>query len=91
MPTCSCVSVLMKTERLQVLIETARRERLEQVAATRGVSVAALVRTAIDVMYPTARARRRRAGRAILDVEPIAVPGVAELREELDERRGRRG
>lgn len=81
----------MKTERLQVLVEAEQRERLEQVAATRGVSVASLVRTAIDVMYPTAGSRRRQAARSILDAEPMAVPPVADLRAELDELRGRRG
>ena len=68
----------MKTERLQVLIDTVQRERLETTAAARGVSVAHLVRTAIDVVYPPDSDRRRAAAAAILDVldqflEPFAV------------------
>ena len=80
----------MKTERLQVLIDTVQRERLETTAAARGVSVAHLVRTAIDVVYPPVSDRRRAAAAAILDAEPMDVPDVAELRDELDALRGRR-
>ena len=59
-------------------------------AAARGVSVAHLVRTAIDVVYPPDSDRRRAAAAAILDAEPMDVPDVAELRDELDALRGRR-
>lgn len=83
--------MLMKTERLQVLIETAQRERLEQVAAGRGVSVASLVRSAIDVVYPSEVTQRAIAAAAILDAEPMPVPEVADLKSELDNLRSRRG
>ena len=54
------------------------------------MSVAHLVRTAIDVVYPPDSDRRRAAAAAILDAEPMDVPDVAELRDELDALRGRR-
>jgi len=78
----------MKTERLQVLIDTAQRERLERTAAARGVSVASLVRTAIDVVYPSEADLRALAAREILDAAPMEVPNVGGLRAELDELRG---
>ncbi len=78
----------MKTERLQVLIDVAQRDRLEQAAAARGVSVASLVRHAIDVAYPPHADRRAAAATAILDAEPMSVPEVDELRAELDRLRG---
>lgn len=82
--------MLMKSERLQVLIDTAQRERLEKTAAARGVSVASLVRTAIDVVYPPAATERARAAAAILAADPMDAPPVAELARELDDLRGRR-
>ena len=80
----------MKTERLQVLIESAQRERLERTASARGVSVASLVRTAIDVVYPPEATAREQAASAVLGAEPMQVPEVSALRGELDELRGRR-
>ena len=77
----------MKSERLQVLIETAQRDRLEQTASARGVSVAALVRDAIDVVYPPRAQTRAVAAAAILDAEPMAVPDVMQLRAELEQLR----
>jgi hypothetical protein len=81
----------MYRERLQVLIETEQRRRLEREAAARGTSVATLVREAIDLRFPPTMPRRRDAPDAILDAEPMAVPDVDDLRRELDELRGRRG
>ena len=79
----------MKTERLQVLIDAAQRERLERTAAARGVSVASLVRTAIDVVYPSESELRALAAREILEVEQMEVPDPDALRSELDDlRRG---
>ncbi len=80
--------MLMKSERLQVLIETEQRVRLEQRAADRGVSVAALVRDAIDLVYPPHGDRRAAAAADILAAEPMAVGDPAALRAELDELRG---
>ena len=78
----------MKTERLQVLIDATQRDRLEQTAAARGVSVASLVRHAIDVVYPPRADRRAAAAAAILAAEPMVVPEVDKLRAELDRLRG---
>ena len=80
----------MKTERLQILVDAAQRERLERTATTRGVSVASLVRTAIDVVYPPQATARARAAEALLQAEPMDVPAVPDLLGELDDLRGRR-
>lgn len=80
----------MKTERLQILVDTTQRERLERAASERGVSVASLVRTAIDVVYPPEATSRARAAAAVLAAEPMDVPDVADLVAELDDLRGRR-
>ncbi|MFT4135567.1 hypothetical protein [Microbacterium sp.] len=80
----------MKTERLQVLIDAAQRDRLEQTASARGVSVASLVRTAIDVVYPPLATERMRAAAAILAADEMDTPSVGEIARELDDLRGRR-
>lgn len=81
----------MLSHRLQVLIDDDRLKRLQAEAAQQRVSVAVLVREAIDAAYP-ATAARRAAGTAVLDAEPMAVPEeVGELLAELAEVRGRRG
>ncbi len=80
----------MKTERLQVLVDPIQRERLERAAAARGVSVAHLVRTAIDLVYPPEATSRSRAAAAVLAAEPMAAPEVAALLTEIEELRGRR-
>lgn len=79
----------MKTERLQVLVDAAQRERLERRSAAQGVSVAALVRDAIDVVYPPESEFRSALAAEILGAEPMDVPDVVELRAELDTLRGR--
>ena len=80
----------MKTERLQILVDATQRERLERTATARGVSVASLVRTAIDVVYPPQATARARAAEALLQAEPMDVPAVPDLLSELDDLRGRR-
>jgi hypothetical protein len=74
----------MLSERLQVLIDRAQRQRLERIARRRGTSVATLVREAIDRTFPDEVDQRRRAAQSILDAEPMDVPDVAELRSELE-------
>lgn len=81
----------MLKERLQVLIEREQRERLEREAALRGTSVATLVREAIDLTFPPALPRRRSAADAILGAPLMEAPDLADLRDELDQLRGRRG
>jgi hypothetical protein len=81
----------MLTERLQVLIATEQRQRLEQEAKARGTSVATLVREAIDLAFPSDADRRREAAESLLAAEPMEVPAdVEDLLRELDEIRSRR-
>lgn len=86
--TCYCMCML--TERLQILLDGERRRRLEHEATSRGVSVAALIRDAIDLAYPSTADERRRAAALVLDADPMDVPDPAALRSELDEVRGQR-
>lgn len=79
----------MLNRRLQILIDDARYRRLEAVARERRLSVAAVIRDAIDAALPADREKRQRAAAAILAAEPMAVPDtVEELKAELDEIRG---
>lgn len=78
------------TVRLQVLIDTTQRERLEQESAARGVSVGSLVRTAIDLAYPPVAPERARAAAIILGADPSASPDLDALLTELEELRGSR-
>lgn len=80
----------MLTERLQILVDPERRRRLEAEATARGTSVGALVREAIDLAFPNTSEDRRAAAERLLEAEPMAVPDVAQLRDELDALRGRR-
>lgn len=77
--------------RLQVLLDSERHDRLAEIAAERGISVAAVVREAIDRGLPDLADRRRKAGRRLLASPDMPVPGPPELIEELDAIRGRRG
>jgi hypothetical protein len=81
----------MLERRLQILLDEERHERLVAVAQERGVSVATVVREAIDRGLPATEGRRRAAGRRLLDAPDAPVPEPAELRAELDALRGRRG
>lgn len=80
----------MLSERLQILIDPARRRRLEQEATTRGTSVAALIREAIDATFPATSDDRRAAADRLLAAKAMAVPDIEELRGELDALRSRR-
>jgi predicted DNA-binding protein len=86
---CYCMS--MYSHRLQILLDDRRHERLAAAARERGVSVATVVREAIDRGLPDAESRRQAAARALLEAPDMAVPDAAGLREELDALRGRRG
>ena len=83
--------MIMLTRRLQVLIDDERHRRLEAEAASRGVSVAVLVREALDAVYPTTADERQAAAARILAADPMPVSEPDELRGELEELRGRRG
>lgn len=82
----------MYSHRLQILLDDGRHERITRAAKERGVSVATVVREAIDRGLPGADKRRRAAARSLLEASDMTVPAdPVALREELEELRGRRG
>jgi hypothetical protein len=76
--------------RLQILIDDERHRLIVQRARERGVSVATVVREAIDRGVSGPAARRLAAGRRLLAASDMPVPEPAQLRVELDALRGRR-
>ena len=76
--------------RLQILLDDERHQRILAVARERGVSVATVVREAIDRGVSNPDAQRRSAGRRLLDAPDMPVPAPEELRTELDQLRSRR-
>lgn len=79
----------MLKERLQVMIDSEQRARLERHARDRGTSVATLVREAIDAAFP-ADTSRQAAADVVLTADPMPVGDVADLLTELDELRAGR-
>ena len=81
----------MYDRRLQILLDEPRFRRVEAAARERRLSVAAVIREAIDVALPVDLESKRAAADAILAAEPMDVPDtVEELKAELDELRGGR-
>lgn len=80
----------MLTRRLQVLLDDKRYLRLEATARRRKVSVATVVREAIDRELGSPALDRGAAGRHFLDADAMEVGRVEDLLDELDELRGRR-
>jgi hypothetical protein len=76
--------------RLQILIDDERHRRISAAAQERGVSVATVVREAIDRGLTNSDAQRQDAGRRLLDAPDMRVPEPLDLRIELDTLRGRR-
>jgi hypothetical protein len=76
--------------RLQILIDDERHRRISAAARERGVSVATVVREAIDRGLAGPDGRRHAAGQRLLDAPDMTVPEPAALRDELDALRGRR-
>ncbi|MGA9874859.1 MAG: hypothetical protein WBQ21_03535 [Solirubrobacteraceae bacterium] len=76
--------------RLQILIDDERHRLIVRRARERGVSVATVVREAIDRGVSGPSSRRLAAGRRLLAASDMPVPEPAELRAELDTLRGRR-
>lgn len=73
--------------RLQILLDEARYRCLQQHAARRGESVAALIREAIDQLFPDEVIDRRRAGEMLLAAEPMPVEDWVSMKAAmLDER-----
>ncbi len=77
--------------RLQILLDDERHQRLVAAARERGVSVATVVREAIDRGLPGPDRQRRAAAARLLDAPDMPVPEPAQLRTELEAVRGRRG
>jgi hypothetical protein len=76
--------------RLQILIDDERHRRISTAARERGVSVATIVREAIDRGLSSADARREAAAQRLLLAPDMDLPEPEELRKELDALRGRR-
>ena len=76
--------------RLHLLLDEARYRRVAAAARRRQISVAAVIREAIDEALPDDHGRRRRAADALLAAEPAPVPEtVEELKAEIAEARAR--
>ena len=84
------MSMSVLERRLQILIDEDRHRRITAIARERGVSVATVVREAIDRGLADPGDRRRTAGRRLLDADDMAVPDPDELRAELDALRAHR-
>lgn len=80
----------MLSRRLQILIDEARYERLAKTAQDRGVSVALVIREAIDRSFPPHEERRARAAAEVLSAKPMMAPEPEELLKELDQLRTHR-
>ena len=76
--------------RLQILLDEPRYRRLAARARERKVSIASVVRDAIDEALPADLAKKKAAWEAIKRADPVPVPAaVEELRGELDEAHAR--
>ncbi|MGH9013398.1 MAG: antitoxin [Acidimicrobiia bacterium] len=76
----------MYRRRLQILLDEERYRRVAAEAERRKVSVATVIREAIDRSLPSDLERRRAAIDALLAAEPMPVrDDPADLRKELDE------
>jgi hypothetical protein len=74
----------MLDHRVQILLDQERYGKVLREAEARGVSVAAVIREAIDHL-PASDERRRAAIAEILEAEPMDVPlELGALRLELD-------
>ncbi len=76
--------------RLQILLDDERHSRITAAARERGVSVATVVREAIDRGVVASAPRREAAGGRLLEASDMDVPEVAELKAELAALRTRR-
>lgn len=80
----------MYSHRLQILLDDGRHARVTSAAKRRGVSVATIVREAIDRGLGADEGRRQAAGRRLLAAPDMPVPTTADLKNELEALRGRR-
>lgn len=72
---------MARGHRLQILLHDERHRRITSLARERGVSVATIVREAIDRGLASPGDRRKSAGRRLLDVPDIPVPEPPQLKE----------
>jgi hypothetical protein len=78
--------MLMYERRLQLLLDQDQYDRVATLARQRKVSVATVIREAIDLAVPAHHHDRRAAADRILAAKPIRLPpDPADLRRELDE------
>lgn len=77
---------MARTRRAQILMEPAEYERLEDLAARRGVSVGSLVREAVRARYFVGEEARRQALDEIFALDlPVAEWGTwQEIEEEIE-------
>jgi hypothetical protein len=80
----------MLERRVHILLDRARYERLVAEARTRRVSVASLIREAIDLAFPSTSARKSAALKRILEAPDMPLPDhPADLKREIEEARDR--
>lgn len=80
----------MKSRRVQILMEEPRYERIAREASRRGVSVAELIRDALDQVLADTGDDRAALWREIQAAPRMAVPDPGALRGELEQLRGGR-
>lgn len=85
---CECMSMPFEY-RLEILLDDERHARITSVARERGVSVATVVREAIDRAIDDAHGCRASAARRISEAPDMPVPDPVGLNQELDSLRGR--
>ena len=84
-----CYCMCMLDHRVQILLDDARYQKVSNEARRRGVSIAAVIRDALDRL-PTDADVRRDAIDALLAAAPMPLPAdPAELRRELDDAHAR--
>ena len=71
------------SNRLHVLLDDERRERLERVSRETGAPVSELVRRAIDRAYPSDRGDRQQALADFLALEPMPVGEWHDMKREM--------
>lgn len=71
------------TRRLQVLLDDARSDRLQRESARTGAPVGALVRAAIDRMYPPHPDDRKAAAERLLAAPAMPVEDWSQMKRQL--------